>query len=66
MPKFYVCYAWPLKHGGEYSVVEATTYEESRKTINEALGRNNFAMHMGEAFVPLIALHNLEEIALEA
>lgn len=66
MPRFYVCYAWPLKRGGEYSVVEAATYAESRKLINQALGKNNFAMHMGKEFVPLIEQYQLEEIDLEA
>jgi len=47
-------------------MVEAATYEESRKAINDTLGKNNFAMHMGSEFEPLIALYNLEEIALEA
>lgn len=66
MPKFYVCYAWPLKRNGEYSVVEAKTYLESRTIIDEALGKNNFAMHMGKEFEPLIEAHGLEEVDLEA
>ena len=66
MPKFYVCYAWPLKQGGEYSVVKAATYQESRRIIDRALGKNNFAMHMGKEFEPLIEAHGLEEVDLEA
>ena len=66
MSKFYVCYAWPLKRNGEYSVVEAETYAESRAIIDEALGKNNFAMHMGKEFEPLIAQFNLEEVDLNA
>ena len=66
MPKFYVCYAWPLKRNGEYSVVEAETYLESRAIIDAALGKNQFAMHMGEEFEPLIAQFNLEEVDLNA
>lgn len=66
MPKFYVCYAWPLKQGGEYSVVKAATYQESRRIIDQALGKNNFAMHTGAEFEPLIAQFNLEEVDLNA
>ena len=66
MPKFYVCYAWPLKRNGEYSVVEAETYLESREIINEALGKNNFAMHMNSEFEPLIGSFSLEEVDLNA
>lgn len=66
MGKFYVCYAWPLKRNGEYSVVEAKTYLESRTIIDEALGKNNFAMHTGAEFEPLIAQFNLEEVDLNA
>lgn len=66
MPLFYVCYAWPLKRGGDYSVVEAATYQESRDTVNKALGKNNFAMHMGAEFEPLIELYALEQVDLEA
>lgn len=66
MAKFYVCYAWPLKRNGEYSVVEAETYSESRAIIDQALGKNNFAMHIGKEFEPLIAAHNLEEVDLNA
>ena len=66
MPRFYVCYAWPLKQKGEYSAVEAATYQEARQIINQALGKNNFAMHMGKEFEPLIEKYQLEEVDLEA
>ena len=66
MPKFYVCYAWPLKRNGEYSVVEATTYLESRAIIENALGKYQFAMHMGAEFEPRIEMYNLEEVDLNA
>ena len=66
MPKFYVCYAWPLKRNGDYSEVEATDYQESRRIVNAALGKNNFAMLKGKEFEPLIAEFNLEKVDLEA
>ena len=63
MATFYVCYSWPLKKKGEYSKIEAPTYLEARRLINESVG-NMFGMHMGVEFEPLIDQFQLEEVEL--
>jgi len=60
----YVSYSWPLKVGGEHSRIEAATYLEARKLINESVGLW-FGMHLNEKeFLPLIDKFQLKEVEL--